>query len=365
MKLKRLFPCLFICMSLFSCIQDEAPNAEADITAFSVTGAGDGVLDVDIENDKIVVWASPNLELSGLAPEFTLTAGATISPASGTVLDFSEPQYYEVTSEDRKWKKKYEVSFLTADIPTGFSFEHYFIKEKTNYETFYEEDADGKTLMSWASGNPGFAITGQGTDKSVYPTLSSPDGYKGNCAKLVTRSTGFFGAAVGMPIAAGNLFLGVFDVKNALTDALKATQMGFPFGYRPVTLRGYYKYKSGEVYKENGTTVSGKKDACDIYAFFYETDENLKRVDGTNKFTHPNVVSIARISGQKETEDKWVEFNIPFEMVPGKTIDPEKLKNKKYNLGIVFSSSIDGDHFNGAVGSTLLIDEVKLECAVN
>ncbi|MCD7850436.1 MAG: PCMD domain-containing protein [Parabacteroides sp.] len=364
MKLKYIVLCFFTCMSLFSCIQDEAPNAEADITAFSVKDAGDGILDVDIENDKILVWASPNLESYRFAPEFVLTPGATISPESGTQLDFAEPQYYEVTSEDRKWKKKYEVSFLAADIPTEFSFEHYYIKEKTNYETFYEEDAEGKTLMSWASGNPGFAITGMGTDKNAYPTMSSADGYKGNCVKLVTRSTGFFGSAVGMPIAAGNLFLGVFDVSNALTDALKATQMGFPFGYRPVALKGYYKYKSGPVFTENGSSVSGKKDACDIYAFFYETDANLKRVDGTNKFTHPNVVSIARISGQKET-DEWTEFNIPFEMVAGKTIDPVKLKNKKYNLGIVFSSSIDGDHFNGAIGSTLLIDEVKLECAVN
>jgi hypothetical protein len=32
----------------------------------------------------------------------------------------------------------------------------------------------------------------------------------------------------------------------------------------------------------------------------------------------------------------------------------------KYNISIVFTSSLEGDHFNGAIGSTLLIDEAEL-----
>ena len=35
---------------------------------------------------------------------------------------------------------------------------------------------------------------------------------------------------------------------------------------------------------------------------------------------------------------------------------------RKRNRTIVFSSSIDGDYFSGAPGSTLLIDEVSLVC---
>ena len=37
-----------------------------------------------------------------------------------------------------------------------------------------------------------------------------------------------------------------------------------------------------------------------------------------------------------------------------------QLKAGNYNLAIVFSSSIRGDHFEGAPGSTLYIDEVLL-----
>jgi hypothetical protein len=44
----------------------------------------------------------------------------------------------------------------------------------------------------------------------------------------------------------------------------------------------------------------------------------------------------------------------------GKSIDLNKLKNGKYNLAIIMSSSIDGANFNGAVGSTLYVDEMQL-----
>ena len=47
-------------------------------------------------------------------------------------------------------------------------------------------------------------------------------------------------------------------------------------------------------------------------------------------------------------------------MLSGKYIDKEKLTAGKYNVAIVFTSSLEGDHFNGAIGSTLLIDEAEL-----
>ena len=112
---------------------------------------------------------------------------------------------------------------------------------------------------------------------------------------------------------------------------------------------------------ENGNIVKDKKDTWDIYAIFYETDEKTKTLDATNRFDHPNLISIARIDekDRKET-DEWTEFYLPFVTKTGKTVDKDKLKAGKYNVAIVFSSSIEGDYFRGAVGSTLHIDEVEL-----
>ena len=94
-------------------------------------------------------------------------------------------------------------------------------------------------------------------------------------------------------------------------------------------------------------------------AIFYETDENVKYLDGFNGLTSPNLISVARISDQKET-DEWTRFYIPFVAKPGKVIDKDKLAKGGYQLSIVFSSSLKGDVFEGAEGSTLWIDEVEI-----
>ena len=110
MKLKNLIACFFLGFIMVSCIQDEAPNAEADIETCTVPG---DVLNRDpiIGNDQITLPLKKGANISKLAPEFTLTPGATINPESGVVRDFSTPQKYVVTSEDGKWKKEYEVCY--------------------------------------------------------------------------------------------------------------------------------------------------------------------------------------------------------------------------------------------------------------
>ena len=358
MKLTRLLTCLFLSIMGMSCIQDEAPNAEADILTCTVPA---DILRRDpiITNDKITLMVKSNTDLSKQSPEFTLTPGASISPASGTTLDFSEPQYYTVVSEDGQWKKRYEVNYVITGIGTQYSFEQVRHEGTAQYDVFYETDDNGNTIMDWASGNPGFALTDMKAPRDTFPTLSFDKGYKGKCVRLVTRSTGSFGAKLDMPIAAGNLFMGTFDIISALTNALKATKFGMPFEYVPTYLTGYYKYKAGPDFSESGKIVSGKKDIFDIYAIFYETTDDVNMLDGTNKFSHPNLISVARIEDAKET-DEWTQFYLPFKTLPGKTVDKAKLEAGQYNVAIVFSSSIEGDLFNGAVGSTLYIDEVEL-----
>ena len=203
------------------------------------------------------------------------------------------------------------------------------------------------------------------TEECVRAVAPHDDGnvWEDSCCELflspVADGTGFFGQIAGMPIAAGNLFIGSFDVSNAMSNPLKATKFGLPFRHVPTYLAGYYKYKAGETFTVAGKPVSGRKDMCDIYGVFYETDANLNSLDGTNIFTDPHIISVARISDAKETDD-WTLFNLTFVNKPGKEVDLEKLQNDGYNLAIVFASSVKGDLFEGAVGSTLYIDEVEL-----
>lgn len=360
MKLKNLIACFFLGFIATSCIKDEAPNAEADIETCTVPG---DVLNRDpiIGNEQITLPLKKGTDITKLAPEFTLTEGATIYPVSGTTRDFTTDTItYTVTSQDGKWKKKYKVSALFSGLPTSYHFEEtvpFSDKNgKTIYYNFRETDGIGNVL-NWANANEGFNYTGVEAKPEEYPTAPALNGVKGNCVKLTTKDTGSLGALLKMYIAAGNLFTGSFTLN--INNVLKATKFGVPFTHIPTAFKGYYKYKAGETFTVSGQPDSSKKDICDIYAVFYETDDNIKTLDGTNVFTNPNIISIARIDNAKNTE-QWTEFNLPFVTQPGKTIDRQKLDDGLYNLAIVFSSSIRGDYFEGAVGSTLYIDEVEL-----
>ena len=86
MRLKNLMVYLFIGFTVNSCIKEEAPNAEADIETCTVPG---DVLNRTpiIGDEQITLILKTGADITKLAPEFTLTAGATINPASGTVRD--------------------------------------------------------------------------------------------------------------------------------------------------------------------------------------------------------------------------------------------------------------------------------------
>ncbi len=370
MKLKQKilipFAVLFALTGIItSCIKSEEPNAEADILTCTVNPEGILKREPIINNSDILLMIKRDTDLSKISLDFTLTDGATIDPPSGTKLDFSQPQQYTVTSEDKKWKKTYTIRAITADINTVYHFEDTIISQKNQrYYILVEKDGMDNINIQWASGNAGYSLTGAAEDPKEYPTVHSPSGYKGNCVELTTRSTGSFGQDIGLPIAAGNLFLGSFNAVEALKNPLSATLFGLPFDKLPTRLTGYYKYKSGQDFlvldPESKKQVKdpNRKDICDIYGVFYETDEEFKSLDGSNSLTHPNIVAIARIKDAKET-NTWTAFDLEFDYI--KDIDHQKVKNGEYNLAIVFTSSIEGHLFNGAIGSTLYIDEVELK----
>lgn len=372
MKLKNWIACLFVALFAASCIQDEALNSEAAIDACK----GDDVQFADINSDSkvVTVYVNKGANLSKQKLLFTLAQGASISANetktgdTGGNYDFGDAPHsrqFTVTSEDGEWKTVYKVEVILAELPASFHFEKLLENANSPFHTFLEFEPGTSQEISkallWSSGNRGFGLTGMASTPEDYPTVQVNGDFKGKCVKLTTRDTGSFGASVKMPIAAGNLFIGSFDLANALKDAPKATTFGFQFYKHPEILKGYYKYKAGSVYSEGGKPVSGKKDKCDIYAILYEADNNSFMLDGSNSLSSDKLVSVARLSQEKIIEsDTWTEFELPFVLKPGKSIDDQKLREGKYKLSIVLSSSIDGAYFKGAVGSTLYVDELEL-----
>lgn len=376
MKIKTLIACFILACAATSCIQDEALNSEAAIDA--CTGDDVQQATIDSENFTIQLYVSKAADPTKVNIDFLLPAGATIAPTipqkgdnvATALYNFKNenPRKFKVTSEDKAFESTYEITLWQTEMPNTYHFER--LSSENPFHVFYEQDnsegTDGEYVirrMEWASGNPGYNLTAMAKNPNEYPTVQVGGGYYSEkCLKLETKSTGSFGAMVGMHLAAGNLFIGSFDKNNALNDVMGSTHFGFPFFYYPVRLEGWYKYKAGTQFSVGGEIVSGRQDHCDIYGVLYETDDNVSFLDGSNSLTSPNIVMLARkAAGTYWPEvDSWTPFTLDFELLSGKTIDPNKLQKGEYKLAIVFSSSVDGAKFEGAVGSTLYIDEVKL-----
>jgi len=371
MRSGYLFFFLIASLVLSSCVKDEVLNSEADILEVIVPKE---ILKMDpvLENNRITIRVKPETDLSHQSPRFALSKGASISPESGTELDFTQPRIYKVSSQDGNSHKEYTIAFIVAEITSHFDFEHFRLDESGKYHVFYEVDVNGVNIMDWASGNAGFAMTAGDMSANLYPTTYTEIGNNKHALQLSTKRTGSFGAMFKKPIAAGNLFMGTFDVSAALGNPLLAVKMGVPFERKPDFLRGTFKYKPGNVYVRVVENAQGElvieeftngeyTDSWDIYAIFYDNNGGTLMLDGTSRFTHENLISVARIDPQHAIEtDQWAEFEIPFVQKPGKAVDPQKLANGGYNISIVITSSIDGDFFRGGVNSTLLIDELEI-----
>lgn len=362
---------------LSSCFKDEPLNAECDILEASVAvehpeemffQKSDSLVRINSDESTIHFSVRRTADLTRLAPRFRITEGATINPESGSVHDFSQGAVdYTVTSQDGQWSRRYQVLFqpitVTVTDTVKFDFEHYQLD--ANYQKFYvwyEPSAEGPQQL-WATGNGGFFIANQSKPADAYPTVPADGGVDGGqCVKLMTLDTGPLGRSTGRPIAAGNLFLGTFNAAIALKDALHATEMGVPFTQQPRKLTGYYKYQPGPEFKDKQQNLVNRTDSADIYAVLYRNHDAEGRpvvLYGDNVLTSPLIVSKARIE-RVEPVGEWTPFEILFQQLG--IIDEELLAGRGYNLALVFSASIHGDTFEGAIGSTLFIDQVRIIC---
>ena len=363
---------MILCLAVASCIQDEAQNVEAAIDGCSGNDIQQCLIDPN--EFTIQLYVSRAANPSKININFDLPTGASIAPVKQLPEDgvntynFEDenPRLFKVTSEDDAFSATYTIRLWQTEMPFTYDFET--LSSDNPYHKFTEDNPSSGIIirrLELASGNPGFELTKMAKTPEDYPTVQVNGGVDGGkCVKLTTKDTGSFGSMVKMYIAAGNLFIGTFEVENALTNPRKATNFGFQFYKHPIALKGHYKFKAGEVYSVEGQPQTGKKDKCDIYAVMYEAENNSIMLNGDDVFNSDKLVLLARIKPEDivESEDEWNEFTLYFESVKGREIDDTKLQNGKYKLGIVLSSSVDGAYFRGAVGSTLYVDELELIC---
>lgn len=354
------------------CIKDALPNIEADILSVEYKETDFFAAPV-ITNDEVKLYANEDkVDLKAYAFNFTMSRGATSIPASGTVQDFTNPVIYTVTSENGAFSKQYTVTMTdekVAFIPLYFDFETYNIDQYYKYTEFYDVVQE-RRVDTWDSGNSGFVLSISPLVKkkaSLYPMQFTNEAHAGETAALLeTKSTGTFGAAAKKPIAAGNIFLGEFDSGNVMGDPLLSTHFGRPIAAAPTTFSGFYHYTPAQkVIDQNSNVLANVKDSCSIVAVLYDSEElysrtKLDHLNGTNLLTDPSIVATAYLYDGNTTSSKtYKEFNIPFKYLKDKPQE-DSFNAGRYRLAIVLSSSKSGDSFIGAVGSVLLVDDLKI-----
>lgn len=341
-------------------------GTEADIVSF--TFDEDVVATQPVINGTTITFnVLEGVDVTSLTPTIEVSAGATITPASGVAQNFSSPVTYTVVSEDYGTTKTYTVSVNGTSI--YYDFESWTPYQEGSESGFYNP-------TGWCSSNEGaLYLMAFGGLADSYVVMETSDAYSGEKAALVT-SIDTKGAdmwiAKAPKVTTGSLFLGNFVVE--ITNTLNSTKFGIPFTQKPVSLKGWYKYTPGEEYYSvteepyvdhchEAVLDSTKTDECMISVVLYETSEYdeenysdcLTGVEGENNiYTPSRVVAIGQLTDGAQAE--WTNFELPLEW------RQEYDASKNYRLTIICSSSKDGDKFSGAPGSTLIVDEFELVC---
>lgn len=358
---------LYSALTLSSCIKDESPGREADIESMSLEGSY--YLSTALNNNTVQLFVNDEVDLSTLSPSITLTAGAKVNPESGSVQNFSatNPIKYTVTAADGITKKDYSVQVV---VRKGLRY---------NFENWSSVGVLNNTYpiltdLNWANANSGVALATIFPSIKLndgYPTEKTTDSHSGKYAARLLTVKG--GQAFGLkPIFSGSMFLGRFEVTD-ISNPIKSLKLGVAQSAsdgKPVFFSGYYKYTPGPVFtNESDNPVPGMTDSMSVYAAVFKVSKgaplNSEYLDGQTILTSNRIIARAEVqqlsavelSQVKLSHNGYIRFSVPF--VYSEDIDFSKYD---YRLTIVCSSSKDGDHYRGAIGSLLKIDDLEIAC---
>lgn len=260
---------------------------------------------------------------------------------------------YRVTAGESVVDNQEFTTVALQELPNS-SFDDWSI-DASNSKLFYPWAA-GSTSY-WDTGNRGATTVG---NSNSIPTDDTSTG-SGKAAYLESKW-------IVIKFAAGNIFTGSYLKTDGTNGVLG---FGRPFTAFPTKLSFDYKYKSVEINKSGADDkkyLIGRPDSCNIYIALWHIDEGQHEVFQGEKYplvlrTKPGVeqnlfsANDSRVIAygqftKGETIDTWTSETI--------NINYKNTKLAPTHILVVASSSKYGDFFTGGVGSTLVLDNMKL-----
>lgn len=336
-------------------------SSEALITSFTFDASNSANAAVfgttlDQDNRTISVTVQDGGDLTALVPTIEVSAGATVSPASGTAIDLSNGQsvIYTVVAEDGT-ASEYTVSV------SGRAAYFYDFETWTSEGAMYPEEITNP--MGWATCNDAVGLIknmgpllGHPEYNGEYPVRPTENGMTGKGAIIESVYT-VKGNLMGQTIPAvtsGTIFLGTFNAIAAMTDPMATTEFGILFEDKPLAVTGWLKYTPGEkFYDENGEIID-KQDLGTVNAVLYEVTSEDETLNGSDIYTSDKICA----TGSFETAglEDFTQFSFDLEYT--KEYDP----SKTYKLAVIFAASKEGNAYRAASGSIMIVDNVTIIC---
>lgn len=349
----------------YNVICKKAPSPETSISSFSVSGAA-VVVDAVMDGANIYFYVDPNAtaaQMKEIIPIITLSENATVSPASGTKVDFSGGTVkFTVTAEDGETKTEYNVTARKATIEK-YGFEEW-TKSSSAANLIYD------IATGWESCNPAVLLlksvsflTGYSGAYSVFPDANNVHSgqYAAKMTSLDTKGKNIPSLKMQVPkVTAGTMYFGSFSVNT--DNQLKSTKFGIPYSKKPLKVSGYYKYTPGETFYRSTADKAyeaivevGTTDECSINAILYEiSSDDDEYLTGVDAYDSERLVARAEFNGTAQSA--YTLFDMDMQYLNGKMYDPDK----KYRFAIIMSSSRYGITYSGAPGSTLYVDDIQV-----
>jgi hypothetical protein len=361
----KIFGIAFLSMlfGISSCISEHhfGKYDQAKILAFSLENQV-GSVNIDHDALLITVLVDESSDIQNLKINtIEISSFATVSPAQGDIVDFTQAVPFTVTAENGT-TQIYAViakrSQAEIQLNNG-NFQDWF--EVTSGSKKYFEPGVSKEETIWGTGNPGVVTLGA-------PNVN-PYGSQENVHAILKTVELPLGKLLGQGIGAGSMFTGFFKLN--LSNPISSAKFGVPYSARPKTFSIKYKYSPGPMVKDGKlNNLPNAKDSCDI------------SITLTDRSAEPyKQVAVAWFrSGENITEWKTITMNFKYGAIssPASYERPKDVyildngkerlvpvvygtgNEKPTHISVVFASSHRGDFFEGAPGSELYVDDLVL-----
>ncbi|BDD08626.1 hypothetical protein FUAX_10580 [Fulvitalea axinellae] len=332
---------------LVQCTEEKySPDYVGRITAMEVEGEASPTLIDDNEFFvSITLNNDPQIDLSDLTvTRLEFSEGAkVINLDPDTLKNFSKPVTMQVQGTDEfvfDWTITAQKDGAQLQIP--YSDLNTWYEQQSGSKTFLNVGENAETTV-WASGNEGVLVYND--EANTYP-LNIGDG------TLFARMETVRAVPPIAPIAGGSLFVGTFKLN--ILDPASSPQFGTPFRSRPKGFEVEYRYKP-EIYRKSGEDVV---DECDIYVLLEKRmEDEVQRVATAwfrSNLAQPDwtTLDMTLVYGEDPSLPSYAQPK------KGQTFAPADATPT--HIVIVFASSAGADVFDGGIGSTLDINNFKL-----